>query len=111
MNSDILRFRLYRVHSDFGAMLLSDKPGLAKVAAAAMAKGFAAAIFAISFIPRHLSSVDRPPWSMAGFLLPLLPLPRGFCCRRVVARFVCNCDCDGLSSFAKHAFTCTDTML
>jgi hypothetical protein len=95
-------------------MLLSDKPVLAKVAAAAMAKGFAAAIFAISFIPSHLSSVDRPPWSMAGFLLPflpLLPLPRGFCCRRVVARFACNNDCDGLSSFAKHAFTCTEHML
>jgi hypothetical protein len=69
---------LVGVHSDFGAMMLSDKPALAK--AAAMAKE-CAAIFANSFVPSYPFSVDSPPRSMVGILLPflpLLPLPHRF---------------------------------
>jgi hypothetical protein len=69
------------------------------VAIAAIAKGCAAAIFAVSFVHRYSFSVDNLPWSMAGvFVAAAAAAAAGrFCCRRVAATFACNYDCDALN--------------
>ena len=45
---------------------------VAKFAIAAIAKGCAAAIFAVSFVHRYSFSVDNLPWSMAGVFVAIL---------------------------------------